>query len=187
MLRRRAIFVLFVALVRSRERSSPRSTAAATADAGDESHRRRDARAVARGARPARDQRASAPRAGSAAADRLDRRSRAPPRAFPRDGDLRVLLPRVPQRLLVLAADQALLRSPAPARGRSARTSRCSAARLRPRGEIVDAWMGSPGHRANLLRELFREAGVAIMFNPAAGGVFGGESTWVITLDLGSR
>jgi uncharacterized protein YkwD len=53
--------------------------------------------------------------------------------------------------------------------------------------EIVDAWMGSPGHRANLLRDVFREAGVAIMFNPAAGGVFGGDSTWVITLDLGSR
>ena len=52
---------------------------------------------------------------------------------------------------------------------------------------IVDAWMGSPGHRANLLRSVFHEAGVAIMFNPAAGGVFGGESTWVVTLDLGSR
>ena len=52
---------------------------------------------------------------------------------------------------------------------------------------IVDAWMGSPGHRANLLRGLFHEAGVAIMFNPAAGGVFGGDSTWVVTLDLGSR
>lgn len=52
---------------------------------------------------------------------------------------------------------------------------------------IVDAWMGSPGHRANLLRGLFREAGVAVMFNPAAGGVFGGEATWVVTLDLGSR
>lgn len=52
---------------------------------------------------------------------------------------------------------------------------------------IVDVWMGSPGHRANLLRGLFHEAGLAIMFNPAAGGVFGGESTWVVTLDLGSR
>ncbi len=52
---------------------------------------------------------------------------------------------------------------------------------------IVDAWMASPGHRANLLRGLFREAGLAIMLNPAAGGVFGGEATWVVTLDLGSR
>ena len=54
-------------------------------------------------------------------------------------------------------------------------------------GEIVAAWMGSPGHRANLLRDVFHEAGVAIMFNPAAGGVFGGDSTWVVTLDLGRR
>jgi uncharacterized protein YkwD len=54
-------------------------------------------------------------------------------------------------------------------------------------GAIVEAWMGSPGHRANLLRGLFHEAGVAIMFNPSAGGVFGGESTWIVTLDLGSR
>ena len=54
-------------------------------------------------------------------------------------------------------------------------------------GAILYAWMGSPGHRANLLRGSFREAGVAIVFNPAAGGVFGGESTWVITLDLGRR
>jgi uncharacterized protein YkwD len=54
-------------------------------------------------------------------------------------------------------------------------------------GAIVTAWMNSPGHRANLLRGLFHEAGVAIMFNPTAGGVFGGESTWIVTLDLGSR
>ena len=52
---------------------------------------------------------------------------------------------------------------------------------------VVDAWMGSPGHRANLLRGSFREAGVAVMYNPAAGGVFGGEATWVVTLDLGRR
>jgi uncharacterized protein YkwD len=54
-------------------------------------------------------------------------------------------------------------------------------------GAIVNAWMNSPGHRANLLRGLFHDAGVAVMFNPAAGGVFGGESTWIVTLDLGSR
>lgn len=52
---------------------------------------------------------------------------------------------------------------------------------------VVDAWMNSPGHRANLLRGSFREAGVAVMYNPAAGGVFGGEATWVVTLDLGRR
>lgn len=59
---------------------------------------------------------------------------------------------------------------------------------LAPSAEaIVDAWMASPAHRANLLRRLYREAGVAIVHNPSAGGVFAGRPTWVITLDLGTR
>lgn len=59
---------------------------------------------------------------------------------------------------------------------------------LAPTAEaIVDAWMASPGHRANLLQRLYREAGIAIVHNPSAGGVFGGRPTWVITLDLGRR
>lgn len=53
--------------------------------------------------------------------------------------------------------------------------------------DIVAAWMASPPHRANLLRPIFREAGVGIVFNPIAGGVFGGEPTWVVTLDVGRR
>ncbi|MCZ7590597.1 MAG: CAP domain-containing protein [Gaiella sp.] len=52
---------------------------------------------------------------------------------------------------------------------------------------IVDAWLASPPHRANLLRGTFREAGIGIMFNDAAGGVFGGQSTWIVTLDFGRR
>lgn len=52
---------------------------------------------------------------------------------------------------------------------------------------IVAAWMGSPGHRAILLRRAYREAGIAIVHNPAAGGVFGGQPTWVVTLDVGTR
>ena len=52
---------------------------------------------------------------------------------------------------------------------------------------IVDAWMASPSHRANVLRQQFREAGVAIVHHPAAGGVFGGLPTWVITFDAGRR
>lgn len=52
---------------------------------------------------------------------------------------------------------------------------------------IVSAWMASPPHRANLLRPVFREAGVGIAFNPSAGGVFGDGPTWVITLDIGRR
>jgi uncharacterized protein YkwD len=52
---------------------------------------------------------------------------------------------------------------------------------------IVDTWMASPPHRANLLRPAFRDAGIAIVHHPTAGGVYGGESTWVITLDFGRR
>jgi uncharacterized protein YkwD len=52
---------------------------------------------------------------------------------------------------------------------------------------VVAAWMASPPHRANLLRPQFREVGIAIFHHPAAGGVFGGVPTWVITLDVGRR
>ena len=59
---------------------------------------------------------------------------------------------------------------------------------LAPSAEaIVDAWMASPPHRENLLRGVYREAGIAIIHHPSAGGVFGGRPTWVITLDLGRR
>ncbi len=52
---------------------------------------------------------------------------------------------------------------------------------------IVTAWMGSPHHRANLLGGTYRDAGIAIVHHPAAGGVFGGQPTWVVTLDIGRR
>jgi uncharacterized protein YkwD len=52
---------------------------------------------------------------------------------------------------------------------------------------IVSSWMASPAHRANLLSKSFGQAGIAILYDPAAAGVFGGEPTWVATLDLGTR
>ena len=52
---------------------------------------------------------------------------------------------------------------------------------------ILSAWMASPGHRANLLRGSFREAGIAVVHHPSAGGVYGGLPTWVVTLDFGRR
>ena len=52
---------------------------------------------------------------------------------------------------------------------------------------IVEAWMASPPHRANLLSKLFANAGIAILHDPAAGGIYGGLSTWVVTLDVGAR
>jgi len=52
---------------------------------------------------------------------------------------------------------------------------------------IVSSWMASPGHRANLLQAGYRHAGIAVVHHPAAGGVFGGQPTWLVTLDVGSR
>jgi uncharacterized protein YkwD len=52
---------------------------------------------------------------------------------------------------------------------------------------IVETWMASSPHRANLLSKLFSNAGIAILHDPAAGGVSGGLETWVFTLDVGAR
>jgi uncharacterized protein YkwD len=48
---------------------------------------------------------------------------------------------------------------------------------------IVDAWMHSPPHRANLLRKDLRLAG----FGVAAGTPNTGANGITVTLDLGSR
>ena len=47
--------------------------------------------------------------------------------------------------------------------------------------------MASSPHSANLLNKGFSDAGVVIVYDATAGGVYGGEPTWVITLDVGSR
>lgn len=52
---------------------------------------------------------------------------------------------------------------------------------------IVESWMASSPHRANLLSKRFANAGIAILHDPAAGGVYGGLDTWVVTLDVGAR
>ena len=51
----------------------------------------------------------------------------------------------------------------------------------------IEAWMGSPGHRKNLLDPNWREVGVAAMHTSNAGGIFGGGPTWVVTMDFGVR
>src|SRR4051812_37738387 len=48
--------------------------------------------------------------------------------------------------------------------------------------EIVDSWMNSPGHRANILSRKFREAGMGVAFgDPGAG-----EDGVTYALDFGS-
>lgn len=53
--------------------------------------------------------------------------------------------------------------------------------------QVVGAWLASPGHRANLLRPFFRDAGFAVLQHPSPGGVFEGAPTVLVTLDLGRR
>ena len=51
----------------------------------------------------------------------------------------------------------------------------------------VKAWMQSPPHRKNMLDPEWREVGIGSMHAASAGGAFGGEPTWVITMDFGAR
>lgn len=45
---------------------------------------------------------------------------------------------------------------------------------------LVDAWMASPGHRANLLNVRYREIGIAV-----GQGVFEGKTTWIAVQEFG--
>ena len=51
----------------------------------------------------------------------------------------------------------------------------------------IQAWLDSPPHRENLLNPTWREIGIGSIHAAAAGGTFGGEPTWVITMDFGAR
>ena len=46
--------------------------------------------------------------------------------------------------------------------------------------ELVQAWMDSPGHRANILNSSYQEIGVAV-----GKGVFEGETTWLAVQEFG--
>jgi uncharacterized protein YkwD/outer membrane murein-binding lipoprotein Lpp len=45
---------------------------------------------------------------------------------------------------------------------------------------LVDAWMASPGHRANILNTRYREIGIAV-----GQGVFEGKKTWIAVQEFG--
>ena len=53
--------------------------------------------------------------------------------------------------------------------------------------EVVAAWLASPAHRANLLDRGWRDLGLAVRYAEAAGGEFGDQPVWLITLDVGRR
>jgi len=54
-------------------------------------------------------------------------------------------------------------------------------------GTAIEAWLGSPAHRDNMLAPEWREVGIGSLHASTAGGAFGGEPTWVITMDFGAR
>jgi uncharacterized protein YkwD len=53
--------------------------------------------------------------------------------------------------------------------------------------EVVAAWLESAPHRDILLSDDWRDVGIGAVRAPSAGGVFGGQATWVVTADFGSR
>jgi uncharacterized protein YkwD len=53
--------------------------------------------------------------------------------------------------------------------------------------EAVKLWMGSPGHRKNILQGSWREIGLSAVAVSSAPGVFGGRDVVIITSDFGFR
>jgi uncharacterized protein YkwD len=52
---------------------------------------------------------------------------------------------------------------------------------------LMDAWMASPGHRANLLYPAFREVGIAAVLAPPDPAFFSNYPSTVYTTDFGRR
>ena len=53
--------------------------------------------------------------------------------------------------------------------------------------EVLQDWLASPPHRANVVSRRFRDAGIGVVFVPSGAGVFGGLPTTIVTLDVGTR
>jgi len=53
--------------------------------------------------------------------------------------------------------------------------------------EVLEDWLASPPHRANVVSTRFRDAGIGVVFVASGAGVFDGLPTTIVTLDLGSR
>jgi uncharacterized protein YkwD len=53
--------------------------------------------------------------------------------------------------------------------------------------EIVAAWLESPPHRAIVLSATWRDAGIGVLYAPAAPATFGGAEAVVVTADFGLR
>ena len=53
--------------------------------------------------------------------------------------------------------------------------------------EVLQDWLASPAHRANVVSTRFRDAGIGVVFVASGAGVFDGLPTTIVTLDVGSR
>ncbi len=53
--------------------------------------------------------------------------------------------------------------------------------------EAVARWLGSPPHRANILRPGWRDVGVAALRAASARGVFASHSVVVVSVEFGTR
>jgi len=53
--------------------------------------------------------------------------------------------------------------------------------------QAIRSWLGSPGHRRNVLAAGWREVGIGAVRATGAGGVYGRGSVVVITMDFGAR
>jgi uncharacterized protein YkwD len=52
---------------------------------------------------------------------------------------------------------------------------------------VVRTWLGSPGHRENVLSRQWREVGVGVVSLSSAPGVYGGAPVTIVTVDFGNR
>jgi uncharacterized protein YkwD len=53
--------------------------------------------------------------------------------------------------------------------------------------EVLEDWLTSPAHRANVVSTHWRDAGIGVVSVPSGRGIFGGAPTTIVTLDLGVR
>ena len=53
--------------------------------------------------------------------------------------------------------------------------------------EVLQDWLASPPHRANVVSRRFRDAGIGVVIVEIGAGVFGGLPTTIVTLDVGTR
>jgi uncharacterized protein YkwD len=53
--------------------------------------------------------------------------------------------------------------------------------------EVLQDWLASPPHRANVVSTRFRDAGIGVVSVTSGSGVFGALPTTLVTLDVGVR